>query len=289
MFDFAFRGPWVCRLLALLTIILSASAAAYPVAAPVPGGIARVRLPGMPGQTPPPEAFLGTQPVWVVAEEGHWLAIVGIALDTAEGMHTLRVNTGNDEVSIRFKVNAKDYPAQRITLKDGSKVTLSDADEARAVREIEQIQRLKAHWRAATDTDSDFLRPADGRLASRFGLRRFFNGEPRAPHSGLDFAVARGTSLKAAAGGQILAVGDYFFNGKTVFIDHGNGLLTLYCHLDRIDVRVGDSVAKGQPIGLSGMTGRASGPHVHWGVILNGVMVDPELFLKPAPVKPRRR
>jgi hypothetical protein len=288
MLNLSFPRPWRRCLLALLTLAFASGAHAYPPAAPVPGGIARVQLPGVAGKTAPPQAFLGTQPVWVVAEAGHWLAIVGIALDTPEGMQTLRVTAGNDEVSVRFKVNAKDYPAQHITLKDGSKVTLSDADEARALKEIELIRQLKAHWRAATDTDSDFLRPADGRLASRFGLRRFFNGEPRAPHSGLDFAVARGTSLRAAAGGRILAVGDYFFNGKTVFVDHGNGLLTLYCHLDRIDVGAGDPVIKGQHIGLSGMTGRASGPHVHWGVVLNGVMVDPELFLKPAPVKPRR-
>jgi murein DD-endopeptidase MepM/ murein hydrolase activator NlpD len=287
MLNVSFRRPWRSCLLAVFSVFLASSVAAYPLAAPVPGGIARVRLPGVAGKTPP-LAFLGAQPVWVVAEEGHWLAIVGLALDTPEGTHSLRVTDGDNEVSVPFKVNAKNYPAQRIRLKDGSKVTLSDADETRALREIEQIQRLKAHWRAATDTDSDFLRPADGRLASRFGLRRFFNGEPRAPHSGLDFAVARGTPLNAVAGGRILAIGEYFFNGKTVFIDHGNGLITLYCHLDRIDVRAGDPIAKGQHIALSGMTGRASGPHVHWAVVLNGVMVDPELFLKQPAEKHRR-
>ena len=115
--------------------------------------------------------------------------------------------------------------------------------------------------------------------ASRFGLRRIFNGEARAPHSGLDVAVPRGRPIKAAAQGKILATGDYFFNGKTVFIDHGNGLISMYCHLDRIDVQSGDQVTQGQRVGLAGSTGRSSGPHLHWSVVLNGTMVDPELFL----------
>ena len=138
---------------------------------------------------------------------------------------------------------------------------------------------LKHHWRAAQDTDLAFILPVKGELSSHFGLRRFFNGEPRSPHAGIDVAVARGTPVKASAQGQVLAVGDYFFNGKTVFVDHGNGLITMYCHLDRIDVKTGETVRKGQRIGLSGMTGRATGPHLHWSVVLNGAMVDPELFV----------
>ena len=174
---------------------------------------------------------------------------------------------------------AKRYAEQHVRLKDSSKVTLSPDDEKRALAEIERIQSLKKHWRETDDTDSGFVRPADGRLSSRFGLRRIFNGEPRAPHSGLDIAVPRGAPIVAAAEGRVLAVDDYFFNGKTVFVDHGNGLLSMYCHLDRMDVKPGDTLRKGQRLGLAGATGRASGPHLHWSVVLNGTMVDPELFL----------
>ena len=145
----------------------------------------------------------------------------------------------------------------------------------RAEREIARIQQLKRHWRDADETDSNFRQPAEGRLSSHFGLRRFFNGEARAPHNGLDLAVPRGTPVAASAAGSVLGIDDYFFNGKTVFVDHGNGLITMVCHLDRIDVQVGEIVRSGQRLGLSGMTGRASGPHVHWSVVLNGVMVDP--------------
>jgi murein DD-endopeptidase MepM/ murein hydrolase activator NlpD len=179
----------------------------------------------------------------------------------------------------QFLVNPKIYPEQHVTLKDKSKIELSPKDLARAEREIGVIRELEHRWRAAPDTDLALALPAEGRLAGRFGVHRFFNGEPRAPHSGLDVAVNSGTPVKASAQGTVLATGDYFFNGKTVFVDHGNGLITLYCHLEQIDVQAGETVGKGQRLGLSGMTGRASGPHLHWSVVLNGVMVDPELFI----------
>jgi murein DD-endopeptidase MepM/ murein hydrolase activator NlpD len=226
-----------------------------------------------------PQAWLGDQPVLVTAEANRWYAVVGLALDTPAGPHELRVKTGDQTSALPFTVSPKHYPEQRITLKDTSKVQLSADDEARATREIALIQELKRHWRSAPDTDPSFLLPAKGRLAGRFGLRRFFNGEPRSPHAGLDVAVGRGTPIKASAHGTVLAVDDYFFNGKTVFVDHGNGLITMYCHLDRIDVQSGESVRKGQALGLSGKTGRATGPHLHWSVVLNGAMVDPELFI----------
>jgi len=147
------------------------------------------------------------------------------------------------------------------------------------VGEIANIKQLKLHWREEKNTDMEFIIPADGRLSGNFGLRRFFNGKPRSPHAGLDVAVASGTPIKASAQGKVLAVDDYFFNGKTVFVDHGNGLITMYCHMDSFDVQTGETVNKGQLLGLSGKTGRATGPHLHWSVILNGAMVDPQLFL----------
>ena len=210
---------------------------------------------------------------------GHWVAVVGLPLDLKAGSQELLVGEGATQKTLRFEVKDKRYPEQHITLKDSSKVNLASADEERATREIAAIQELKRHWRDTAETETDFQLPAEGRLASRFGLRRIFNGEARAPHSGLDVAVPRGTPIKAAAQGKILATGDYFFNGKTVFIDHGNGLISMYCHLDRIDVQSGDQVTQGQRVGLAGSTGRSSGPHLHWSVVLNGTMVDPELFL----------
>ena len=258
---------------------LPGTAQALPKTAPVPGGVALIRLGEVSAQPKAPRAWFAERQVLVASAAGHWVAVVGLPLDLKAGSQELLVGEGATQKTLRFEVKDKRYPEQRITLKDSSKVNLASADEERATREIAAIQELKRHWRDTAETETDFQLPAEGRLASRFGLRRIFNGEARAPHSGLDVAVPRGTPIKAAAQGKILATGDYFFNGKTVFIDHGNGLISMYCHLDRIDVQSGDQVTQGQRVGLAGSTGRSSGPHLHWSVVLNGTMVDPELFL----------
>lgn len=271
----------ICFRISLLVLALPHSAyASLPESGNVPGGVAIVALGSVSTGTDKPQTWLGDQPVLVTSDHGQWYAVVGISLDTAPGSHELSVKVGGETKILHFVVNPKDYPEQRLILKDTSKIELSAADLARAEREIAAIKELKRHWRAEQDTDLAFILPAEGTLGGRFGVRRFFNGEPRAPHSGLDVAVASGTPIKASAQGKVLAVGDYFFNGKTVFVDHGNGLITMYCHLEQIDVQPGETVNKGQPLGLSGQTGRATGPHLHWSVVLNGVMVDPELFIQ---------
>ncbi len=267
----------------LLSLFISNATYALPGESRVPGGVALIALGDATLGSTPPRAWLDEHPVMVVAEKNQWIAVVGIALDRPVGNHELRYDDGRNQRTLQFTVRPKQYPAQHIRLKDSGKVNLSPENEARALKEIADIQGLKRHWSIESGTDSDFLLPVNGRLASRFGLRRFFNGEARSPHVGLDVAVPRGTPVKAASHGQILAVDDYFFNGKTVFVDHGNGLISMYCHLDRIDVKAGDAVRKGQVIARSGATGRASGPHLHWSVILNGVMVDPELFVAKLP------
>lgn len=254
--------------------------APLPRSSNVPGGVARIIIAPANGEkTTPPQAWLGDQRVLVIEEGGQWLAIVGLALDTVPGPQELRVHHLGDTRRLPFTVDTKQYPEQRITLKDTGKVQPSDADLARITLEIAEIKKLKTHWRDADDTDTRFALPAKGRLSGRFGVRRFFNGEARSPHAGFDIAAPHGSAVTSTARGVVLNVGDYFFNGKTVFVDHGNGLISMYCHLDRIDVAVGDTVNKSQRLGLVGMTGRATGPHLHWSVILNSAMVDPALFV----------
>lgn len=277
LYTIALRNFFRASLLVLALPLLAH--ASLPLSSDVPGGVAIIPLGSTSTITGKPQTWLGEQPVLVTSDHDQWYAVVGLPLSMTPGSHELRIKVGDETKMQNFMVNPKEYPEQRIILKDKSKVELSAADLARAEREIAAIHELEHHWSTVQDTDLDFIVPADGKLAGHFGLRRFFNGEPRAPHAGLDVAVAQGTPVMASAHGKVLAVGDYFFNGKTVFVDHGNGLITMYCHLERIDVQAGETVGKGQLLGLSGKTGRATGPHLHWSVVLNGTMVDPALFI----------
>ena len=141
----------------------------------------------------------------------------------------------------------------------------------------------------AGESPLPFLQPVDGPQSSAFGLRRVLNGEPRAPHSGIDIAAPTGTPIRNPAPGVVTITGDFYFNGKTVFVDHGQGLISMVCHLSRIDVAEGDEVARGAVLGLVGSTGRSTGPHLHWSVSMNGSRVDPEqvmTLLREQPADP---
>jgi murein DD-endopeptidase MepM/ murein hydrolase activator NlpD len=214
-----------------------------------------------------------------------WVALVGIPLDAAAGPHVAILQPPEVDSAPRrleFTVAAKKYDEQRLTVANQRHVDPSKEDLARIAVERERID-------AALGTFSDDLGPAfelaapvPGRRSSSFGLRRFFNGQPRNPHSGMDIAAPTGTPVRSPAPGRVLDAGDFFFNGGTVFLDHGQGLVTMYCHLSRIDVEPGDLVPAGHRLGLVGATGRVTGPHLHWGVALNRALVDPALFLPAA-------
>ncbi|WP_304639084.1 peptidoglycan DD-metalloendopeptidase family protein [Pseudomonas sp.] len=241
---------------------------------PVPGGVAVVVLPEQPQ---PPRASYRDSPLLVVREDGErWIAIVGIPLDVKPGAQQITLADGQ---RLSFEVGHKEYLAQHITLRDQQQVTPDPAHQQRIQREL--AEQLEAYRTFSPRQPSNLYldRPVNGRLSSAFGLRRFFNGQERNPHSGLDFAVPTGTPIKAPAAGRVILVGDYFFNGKTVFLDHGQGLISMFCHLSAIDVKVGDEIARGGHVGKVGATGRATGPHLHWNVSLNNVRVDPAVFI----------
>lgn len=262
---------WFCTLrrrsYQLPLLLAASSTLAAPIHAPVPGGIAVIELPAGARSA----RFQGV-PVLVIRQH----AYVGLPLITQAGDHLLELDDGR---GIRFVVSDKSYPTQHVRIKDKGKVNLSPHNQARVAREHAEIQSLKRTFRHVEAPDIDFTAPADGPLSGRFGVRRIFNGQPRAPHVGLDFSVPAGTPIGSAGAGTVLATNDYFFNGRTVYVDHGQGLITMYCHLEQIDVMPGQTVSRGQLLGRAGSTGRASGPHLHWSVILNGTMVDPEQFL----------
>lgn len=268
-------------LLFCLAVFNSVSAASLPRFVSVPGGVAVVNLNGM----DKPSGYFDHNRVMVIGSPGSWQALIGLPLTTSPGVHHLQVKYGSRQSEIRFTVAAKRYQESHLTIADDRKVNPLPMDMKRINRETKEIKAAKATW-SETDPASIILdQPVQGIYSSPFGLRRFFNKQPRSPHSGLDIAAPAGTPVQAAAAGKIVTTGGYFFNGNTVFIDHGQGLVTMYCHMSRIDVTPGQEVKRGEVIGLVGQTGRVTGPHLHWSVILNKAMVDPVPFLAPATVQ----
>jgi len=262
------------RILAVLLLAQAAWAAAAPQNAPWPGGIALIDV--GPADAPRPVVEYGDRRVLVTRIDGRWTAAVGIPLDAAPGEASIRVDAARD---IRFDVRDHAYREQRLTVGNQQYVSPDEKQLARIARERGIIDAALGYWRDA-DLDGVALRaPVDGPRSSSFGLRRFFNDQPRAPHKGMDIAASTGTPITAPLEGVVTATGDYFFNGNTVIVDHGQGLVTMYCHLSRIDVDEGQTVAAGDRIGAVGATGRATGPHLHFGTYLNGTAVDPALLL----------
>lgn len=247
---------------------------------PVPGGIAVVKLGTVNNANELPQVSYQGHRVLVVKSDNQALAIVGIPLKTAAGNQTLDVRSGGKKQAVNFTVGTKKYKEQRIKLSSNKHVNPSAADQARFKRELGEQLNAYAQFRETLPSNIVLDRPVDGgRYSSPFGLRRFFNGEERNPHSGLDIAVPMGTPVKSSADGVITIVGDYFFNGKTIFVDHGQGMISMYCHLSATEVKKGQTVKRGDVVGRVGTTGRSTGPHLHWSVSLNNVRVDPAIFV----------
>ena len=259
-----------------LTLSYSLNTFALPSESRVPGGIAIIELDKVAG-TQTPEATLNGQRVMVTQEGGKWLAIVGIPLKAKIDEPLIVTAAGK---SYSFNISDNDYPEQRLT---GIPSKYVEPDPKQVARWREESRVQNAAYKTWSEPNAPVLElamPAQGPYSSAFGLKRFFNDQPRAPHSGLDIAAPDKSPIKVAAAGKVTAVGEYFFNGNTVIVDHGHGLSTMYCHLSRIDVQVGDQLELGEQIGLVGKTGRVTGPHLHWGVSLNNTRVDPLLFVK---------
>lgn len=247
----------------------------WPQASAVPGGVARLALGPA---TDRPRAWVGEAPLLVVGDPAGWTALVGIPLSAAPGNAQIEVDTGGGRRVLPYRIGPKAYAEQRLTVAPRT-VELSPEDLARHERERLHQQAVIARFTEPVPRDLRMQAPVDGRRSSSFGLRRVFNGQARQPHSGMDIAAATGTPVVAPLAARVADTGDYFFNGQTVWLDHGGGLLSMLCHLSRTDVRAGDSLAAGQPLGAVGATGRVTGPHLHCSVLLNRTSVDPALFI----------
>lgn len=246
--------------------------------AAVPGGIAMVDI--GPERLPQPTVSWGDKKILVQKKADRWQALVGIPLTTKPGRHELAVFS---TVARRtaFTVGKQRYPQQLLTISDTSKVTPPTSALQRIKTERRQMSLARETWSDSFKAGI-FRLPLEGRQSSKFGLRRIYNGKPGNRHTGLDIAAATGTPIVAPAAGRVIEVGDFYFNGLSVFVDHGQGLISLYSHLSSSEAKVGDTLQAGELIGLVGASGRVTGPHLHWSVGLNGVWVNPELFLPPS-------
>jgi len=249
----------------------------WPRTRAIPGGVVRVDL-GAAAQRP--AVRLDDQPVLVLGDETGWTAVVGIKLATPVGELALQVQTpGSAAAHKTIRVAAANYPVQRLKVSPRH-VDLSTEDLARVEREQVHLRRVTSTYTSErVPTDLRLLQPVAGPRSSSFGLRRVFNGQARNPHAGMDIAAPTGTPVLASAAGRVLDTGDYFYSGNMVWVDHGCGFKTMYCHLSEIAVKAGDVLARGERLGAVGATGRVTGPHLHWSVMLNRAYVDPALFL----------
>lgn len=243
---------------------------------PVPGGVAVVPLPG---KDRPAKATYRGEPVLLRRTASGWQAVVGIPLSATPGQDTLDV----DGQAVPFTLNTKHYPEQRVQLKDQRKVTPNAEDEARIAKEQLLMGPAWKAWPEGLVPSLGFRQPTPGALTASFGMRRIFNGVPRSPHAGLDIRAPQGQAVRAPAGGVVVLTGDFFYSGNAVFVAHGEGVVSLVCHLSKISVKEGQTVKAGDLLGEVGMTGRASGPHLHWSLSLNNARVDPRLFLGSKP------
>lgn len=265
-----------CPVTGAWAVTAAAQPPEWPLASAVPGGVARL---GLGPAVDRPRAWSDGVPLLVLGAPAGWTALVGIPLSAAPGDAQIEVETdGRTRQALPYRIAPKAYAEQRLTVAPRT-VELSPEDLARHERERSHQQAVMARFSEPLPDGLRMQVPVDGRRSSSFGLRRVFNGQARQPHSGMDIAAATGTPVRAPLAARVVDTGDYFFNGQTVWLDHGGGLLSMLCHLSRIGVRAGDALAAGQALGAVGASGRVTGPHLHWSVLLNRTAVDPALFI----------
>jgi murein DD-endopeptidase MepM/ murein hydrolase activator NlpD len=266
---------------ALLVAGRALPAPAGAVAAP--GRIARVRL-GIAEQ--PPKAQLDGRRLLVRRERGEWVALAGIPLSAkAASRLSVEVAYGDGRLEVRrITVVDRKYPTQYLSVAPGQ-ADLPPEQVSLYEQEREHLAQVLRTFTETGPASLALLQPVAGRRSGTFGQRRVINGVARSPHGGLDIAAPSGTPVAAAGAGRVVDTGDYLFLGRTIVLDHGQGLLSLYAHLSEIDAAPGATVPAGAAIGKVGATGRATGPHLHFSVYLNAAAIDPALFLpgiKPA-------
>jgi murein DD-endopeptidase MepM/ murein hydrolase activator NlpD len=260
-----------------LSLLQTPTSLAIPKQSLVPGGIAVIELKRT--DKLPKFKFQG-KPVVIDQQKEKYRVIVGLPLNLKPGEHFIEGHWGNEKSlqKVFFAVKNKKYTTQTITIKDKRKVNPYAEDMDRILKEKKRKQKARRFYNQQS-VDLNFLQPTPGIMTGSFGRRRVFNGQSRRPHSGMDIAAPEGTPVLAPSAGVVIESGDFFFSGNLIYIHHGQGLISLFAHLSKTNVKIGDKVDKGQVIGEVGATGRVTGPHLHWSLGLNRTWIDPSLFL----------
>lgn len=249
-----------------------------PSHAPWPGGIAIVEI----DTESEPTVTFGKSAVLVLPDGKKWAAVLGIPLDADPAVPLqLSVLAGDEPPrTARVELVPADYRVQKLTVEQKY---VDPGQEAldRIFAERKLIDSALTNFRAVPLQRISLAPPTPGARSSSFGSRRIFNDQPRSPHKGMDISAPEGTPILAPLDGLVTATGDFYFNGNTVIVDHGQGLVSLYCHLSKTDVADGDPVSAGDKLGEVGKTGRVTGAHLHFATYLNGTAVDPGLLLQP--------
>ncbi len=211
------------------------------------------------------------------------IGLVAIPYHSHPGIETIGLGwsdgKGSHELTVSLKILSRHFKSEKLQVTP-SRVTPAPKDLERIKREGEEVRAVYAASRPQRLWDEPFRRPLDGLVTSPYGTRRLLNGKLKSYHGGVDLRAATGTPILAANTGTVGLAKNLFYSGNIVILDHGSGLFTTYAHLSRIDVTPGRLVEKDQVIGLTGATGRVSGPHLHWGVKVNGVNVNPLQLLQ---------
>lgn len=240
-------------------------------ATPGPGDITIVTIKG--GLNATVEGTFNGQKMYFNRSGENFKAILAIDLFTEPGSYPLDADVNGTKQSRPVTVIKKEYPVQKLTLPKNM-VELSPENEARVEREQKKMSAIWPHENARI-WSGDFSNPLEGEIITVFGVRRIMNDIPKRPHSGVDVEGKTGAKVRAPNSGVVTLVDTQYFGGKSLVIDHGQGIYTMYFHLSKVLVKKGQRVNKAEVIARVGSTGRATGPHLHWGVRVQGARVDP--------------
>ncbi len=222
--------------------------------------------------------FLGSKINLYPVEENHLLAMVPVDIDTAPAKYNINITSGKDRHKAEIVVRRHKFKTIKLTLPE-EKVTLSPEDQDRATREAEMLNKI---WpeNTAPVWNGRFTSPTNSVVSTAFGVKRIMNEKKTSVHKGTDFRGETGAPVKAINSGTVILTEDLFFGGNTLIVDHGMGLYSVYMHLSKFSASKGEKVLKSQVIGSVGSTGRASGPHLHMSVRLNGFSINAESLFK---------